>query len=89
MEDALLLEVQKLTSHLSQMVDKPTDLNRTMNISILNALWGIMVGETLSLTDEKSLDLMKGIEPIIRGEAGNMAAAAMLPSPHMALWPGT
>jgi hypothetical protein len=33
---------------------QPVNLNRTMNISIINALWQILVGEKLDLDDPKS-----------------------------------
>jgi hypothetical protein len=53
MEESLQEEVQKLVAYLTTKQDQPFNLNRTTNISIVNALWGILVGERLELEDPK------------------------------------
>ncbi len=88
MEESLLLEVQKLTKFLSAKVDQPLDLNRTTNISIVNALWGILVGERLELTDPKLHQLLTSFDNLLRGGGGSSTIANLLPHPSMALWPG-
>ena len=70
MEDSLQLEVEKLTNFLLTKVDKPFDLNRTTNISIVNALWGILVGERLELTDPKLHRILAAFDSLLRGNAG-------------------
>ena len=70
MEDSLQLEVDKLTKFLMTKVDKPYDLNRTTNISIVNALWGILVGERLELTDPKLHQILAAFDSLLRGNAG-------------------
>lgn len=88
MEDSLLLEVKKLQDYLITKVDQPIDLNRTTNISIVNALWGILVGERLELTDPKLHQLLTAFDNLIRGNAGSSTIANLLPHKSMALWPG-
>ena len=86
MEDSMQVEVQKLCSFLEAKTTEPIDLNRITNVSILNALWFILVGERLEITDPKLLELMSGID----AEAGaeQTMIINLLPHPAMALWPG-
>ena len=88
MEDSIQVEVQKLCSFLETKTSEPFDLNRITNVSIVNALWYILVGERLELTDPKLLELMSGIDNILRGGGGRTSLANLLPHPAMALWPG-
>ena len=88
MEESLIEEAQKLIKFLKTKADKPIDLNRTMNISIVNALWGILVGERLELTDPKLLHILKAFDDLLRGNNGNSSLARLLPFKSMALWPG-
>ena len=88
MEDSIQVEVQKLSLYLETKTQEPFDLNRITNISIVNALWFILVGERLELTDPKLLKLMSGIDSMLRGNGGGSIIATLLPHPSMALWPG-
>ena len=88
MEDSIQVEVQKLSLYLETKTQEPFDLNRITNISIVNALWFILVGERLELTDPKLLKLMSGIDSMLRGNGGGSFIATLLPHPSMALWPG-
>ena len=88
MEDSIQVEVQKLSHYLETKTSEPFDLNRITNVSIVNALWFILVGERLELTDPKLLELMSGIDNILRGGGGSSSIANLLPHPSMALWPG-
>ena len=88
MEDSIQVEVQKLSHYLETKTQEPFDLNRITNVSIVNALWFILVGERLELTDPKLLELMSGIDSILRGNGGSTSIANLLPHPSMALWPG-
>ena len=88
MEDSIQVEVQKLSLYLETKTQEPFDLNRITNISIVNALWFILVGERLELTDPKLLKLMSGIDNMLRGNGGGSFIATLLPHPSMALWPG-
>ena len=88
MEDSIQVEVQKLSLYLETKTQEPFDLNRITNISIVNALWFILVGERLELTDPKLLKLMSGIDNMLRGNGGGSIIATLLPHPSMALWPG-
>ena len=47
--------------NLKTQLNQPMKLNKSMNISVLNVLWGILIGEKLSLDDPKwlkTLDLL-------------------------------
>ena len=72
MEDSLQMEVEKLANFLSTKVNQPFDLNRTTNISIVNALWGILVGERLELTDPKLHRILAAFDSLLRGNAGKI-----------------
>ena len=60
-----------------------------MNVSILNALWSILVGEKLDLDDPKLAEIIQMIDYLLR-EVDNPGSAAYAVLPHlsMAKWPG-
>ena len=60
-----------------------------MNVSILNALWSILVGEKLDLDDPKLAEIIQMIDYLLR-EVDNPGSAAFAVLPHlsMAKWPG-
>ena len=58
MEDTLLDEVDKWCNDYSNLVGKPTCLDNTLNLSVINALWAILTGEKLSLKDKKLLEMV-------------------------------
>lgn len=65
------------------------DLNRTMNISILNALWSILVGERLDLEDPKLAMIIELFDELLRENSGPTSPIVqILPHPSMAKWPG-
>ena len=56
METHILEEVEKLCDQLDidgDQGNKPIDLTQRMNISIVNALWVLLVGEKLELNDKR------------------------------------
>ena len=75
MEDSLQEEVDKLKNYLSTKINTPFDLNRTTNISIVNALWGILVGERLEITDPKIHEILEAFDSLLRGNAGSSSIA--------------
>ncbi len=60
-----------------------------MNVSILNALWSILVGEKLDLDDPKLAKIIQMFDYLFR-EVDNPGspAFALLPHLSMAKWPG-
>ncbi len=69
--------------------NEPVDLNRTMNISILNALWSILVGEKLDLDDPKLAEIIQLFDSFFRTANGPASAiSAILPHSSMVKWPG-
>ena len=89
MEEALQVEVQKLVDYLKPLDGKVTSLNRVTNISILNALWNILVGEKLSLDDPRLEKLLKNLDDFLRlSEGPTSAIGTILPHPDMVYWPG-
>ena len=67
MEDDINQEVQKLVSLLREKhLGTPVHLNGIMNLSIVNALWVLMVGEKLALDDQKLLSIVKALDSFIR-----------------------
>ena len=70
MEDGFLEEAQKLVQFLKPKVGQPINLNRTMNVSALNALWNILVGEKMELDSPTSLKIVKLMDDFLRGGEG-------------------
>ena len=59
-----------------------------MNISILNALWVILVGEKLDLNDPKLDTIIRLFDDLNRTSVGPTSPLhAILPHPSMAKWP--
>ena len=54
-----------------------------MNVSIINAIWAIMVGERLDLDDPNLANLVHAIEEFLHGAAPVSPIAAALPHPSM------
>lgn len=90
MECIIEEEVQKLCNKLSSVKqDEATDLNSTFNISILNSLWSILVGEKLELEDEKLKKIIHLFDKLLRENDGPVNPLVnILPNPYMATWPG-
>ena len=60
-----------------------------MNISILNALWSILVGEKLDLDDPKLGNIIAMFDNLFRNTSGQASLMlAILPHPSMAKLPG-
>ena len=60
-----------------------------MNISILNALWSILVGEKLELDDPKLAAIIKMFDSLFRESSGPASPVIpILPHPSMAKLPG-
>ena len=55
----VLDEIDKLCEELKKSVGMPISLSTKMNISILNALWGILTGEKLLLSDPKLQTILR------------------------------
>ena len=88
MEDSLQEEIQKLKDFLKPTLGQPINLNKAMNISILNALWAILVGEKLELTDPKLNKTINLLNNFLRSAEGPTSAAAnMIPFPSLLSWP--
>ena len=66
MEDTINEEVEKLVEVLMKKAGQAIELNLQMNISIVNALWVILVGEKLALDDPKLLKVVKTIDDLLR-----------------------
>lgn len=59
-----------------------------LNISILNALWGILVGEKLDLDDQRTLGFLAKFDKFLRENGTPISPiVAILPRPEMATWP--
>ena len=59
-----------------------------MNISILNALWSILVGEKLELDDPKLARIIQLFDETLREANGpSSPIIPILPHPSMAKWP--
>ena len=67
MEDSINIEVQKLVNLLTEEhIGKPLDLRSVLGISVVNALWVLMSGESLELKDEKLKDNVRNLDQLLR-----------------------
>lgn len=66
MEDILTEEVHKLVQAFRKQQNQPLNLNRTMNVSILNALWSIVVGDRFELDDPKLSGVIQMIDNMLK-----------------------
>ncbi len=48
------------------MTNKPVNLSFKTNLSVVNALWMILVGERLSLEDSRLLKIVESIENVLK-----------------------
>ena len=85
MEDAMLDEIDKLCIELQKYVGKPKFLGNTLNLSIVNALWAILVGEHLPLDDPMLLKIVDSVNSFIRDSSGLNRWANIAPHPRMLL----
>ena len=89
MEESLHQEVQKLIECLQMNMNKPVNLNQTMNISILNALWNILVGEKLEYNDPKLKKIVHTIDDFLRSAEGPTSVIQnIVPFPELLMLPG-
>ena len=83
MEDLFIEEVSKLCQLLSKSEGQPIDLSGTLGVSIVNALWALIVGERFDLEDPKLLKVVHSMDQLIHGSSPSSPLAAILPSPAM------
>ena len=89
MQDSINHEVKKLVDSCQKHVGgEAFNLNKTVNISIINALWLILVGECFELDDPKIKELCQFVDNILRSSSPQSPLARILPSPAMIKLPG-
>jgi len=89
MEDTLLDEVDKFCHSICNIEDgQAIDIKDSINISVVNALWSILVGEKLELSDPKLQRIVNMSDRIARSSFPSSGIASMLPFPSMIRWPG-
>jgi len=70
MEGLINTELNKLVNLLKRKHEGiPTSLNMVMNVSVVNALWVILVGEELSLDNPKLQTIVQAVEDMIRANS--------------------
>ena len=81
MEDTILDEVEELCNELFKSVGQPICLDNTLNLSIVNALWAILVSEKLPLKDPKLVKIVENFNNTVkRIKGGDNLLASLLPS---------
>ena len=88
MEDSLNMEVEILVKKLSKNLGNAFDLNQTFNISIVNALWMIVVGERFELDDPKLQEIVKLTNAFVRSATPNNPLSVILPYEPILNLPG-
>lgn len=82
MEAAIAQEVGQLNQRLLKDVEtgKPVDLSFKTNLSVINALWMILVGERLDLDDKRLLHIVKAIEAVLKSAQVASLVAILFPT---------
>ena len=65
MESLLSHEVEKFVNYIKPSVGKKLDLDGTLHVSILNALWVILTGETRELDDPNLKTIVTLVNQIV------------------------
>jgi len=90
MEGAITREAVKLCrqfDRLSGSDRRPLDITATMNMSVLNALWAIIVGETLEPNDPKLIQFVQLVSDYIRNTNPFHPLVTTLPYPSLVQFP--
>ena len=81
MEDTILDMVDELCNELHKEIGKTICLDNALNLSIVNALWVILVGEKLPLKDPKLLKIVENFNNTVKKiKGGDNLIALLLPS---------
>ena len=83
MEENLHSEAERLMATFEKKQGVDIDLNRAMNISVLNALWLIIAGETMELGDSKLLYLLQSTDAIANAIPATNPVPQLLPKPYL------
>ena len=83
MENSIGIEVQKLTKYFKSLQGTPFDPVCKMNVSILNALWVLMVGESLELDDPIMEGIVNDMNRVTSEGAITSTLAAIIPIPSL------
>ena len=87
MEDTIMDEVEKLCDELKKFEGKPFKWEGILNVSVLNGLWSLLVGEKLQLNDPRLKKIVELMDKLLRGQGPSGALATMFPFPEMIRWP--
>lgn len=79
MESVILFEVGQLGDLLMEQVNEPIDLGFKTNLSVVNALWMILVGERLSLDDQRLIKIVQSIENVLKAAQVASLLALLMP----------
>jgi hypothetical protein len=85
MEDLFIEEVSKLCHKLSKNDGQPVDLSGSMNVSIINSLWTIVVGEKLDLEDPNLLKVADLIDQFLHRASSVSPLVHILPHPCLVI----
>lgn len=65
MESLILHEVSALNAKLKTQMGEPLDMTNQFGISVINALWTILVGKRHELDDPELLQIMRQINTLV------------------------
>ena len=87
-EELIQEEMAKLCAVLSKNANQPMDLGQLFNVSILNNLWEILVGERFDLDDPRLYEAVEKVTRLVSGGTPVSPIAGLLPHRSMLKWPG-
>ena len=80
MEALLSHEVEKFVNYMKPSVGKKFDLDGSLNVSILNALWVILTGETRDLDDPNLKSIVNLVNQIVGTSSPQSSLLGLLPN---------
>jgi cytochrome P450 len=87
MEDTLVEEVDKFCKQIKKSIGIAVNPGLKMNISILNALWGMITGEKLPLDDPKLQNIVEKFNAFFtKSVFPSSSIASFFPYPPMIKW---
>ncbi|XP_023347481.1 cytochrome P450 2C15 [Eurytemora carolleeae] len=87
MEEMIQHEALKLCTYLHKTSGQPTHLDSYLNISIVNALWKILVGEELDVENPSHLETINIINKLVRSSGGVNHPLAQIFPPLVKMFP--
>ena len=82
MDEALTFEAKKLVDKFNGMEGDPIDISEDLNLSLINALWMMLAGESFDLSDKNLLKMNKSFHTFLQTADTSNPIVQLVPNPH-------